>query len=86
MRHIILVYVYTHMTPEKIEEIESNVKFKLWLRRVGFKWYTEYIDYVNQWLINRIETILYYLRLQDEKDEKWRTLDDIVNNLPPLSK
>jgi len=31
---IILYIIESHMTPEKIAEIESRAEFKLWLRRV----------------------------------------------------
>ena len=70
-----------NLTEEKMEEIEKSIEFKLWLKRVGFHTVAEYNELVQEWYINRKETILYYLRLKDEKDNEWNVLDDIVKNL-----
>ena len=70
-----------NLTEEKMEEIEKSIEFKLWLKRVGFNTVAEYKELVQEGYINRKETILYYLRLKDEKDEEWNILDDIVKNL-----
>ena len=78
---VFISYILLNMTEEKMKEIEWDIKFKLWLKRVGFKSVSEYKEMVEEWIINRKETILYYLRLKDEKDEEWNILDDIVKNL-----
>jgi len=78
---LFLTYILMNLTEEKMEEIEKSIEFKLWLKRVGFHTVAEYNELVQEWYINRKETILYYLRLKDEKDNEWNVLDDIVKNL-----
>ena len=80
-RFLFISYILMNLTEEKMEEIEWDIKFKIWLKRVGFNSVSEYKEMVEEWIINRKETILYYLRLKDEKDEEWNILDDIVKNL-----
>ena len=78
---LFLTYILMNLTEERMEEIEKSIEFKLWLKRVGFHTVSEYKELVQEWYINRKETILYYLRLKDEKDNEWNILDDIVKNL-----
>ena len=80
-RFLFISYILMNLTEEKMEEIEWDIKFKIWLKRVGFNSVSEYKEMVEEWIIGRKETILYYLRLKDEKDEEWNILDDIVKNL-----
>lgn len=73
-----IIIILTNMDEKKMKEIEDRIDFKLWLKRVGFKSIQEYRDMVEEKLISREQTILYYLKLKDEKEEEKNVLDDIV--------
>ena len=71
-----------NMTPEKIEEIESDLKFKLRLKRVGFKWFSEYKFFTENWYLNKIEVLLYYLQMRGEKGNKF---EKFIAELPDIN-
>lgn len=67
---IILYIIESHMTPEKIAEIESRTEFKLWLRRVWFKSFSEYEEMCADEELENItkkEVILRYLSEYGQK-------------------
>ena len=76
-----ITYIIHNMTPEKIKEIEEDVKFKLWLRRVGFKSFNEYEFFTQNWYINKTEVILYYIQMKWEKDNKF---EKFIAELPDI--
>ena len=76
-----ITYIIHNMTPEKIKEIEQDIKFKLWLRRVGFKSFNEYEFFTQNGYINKTEVILYYIQMKWEKDNKF---EKFIAELPDI--